>query len=463
MRSNTNSLNLTEGNPKRLMLTFAIPVFLSQLLQQLYNVCDSLIVGNFIGKEALASVSSSGSLIFLIVGFFTGTSIGAGVSISKYFGQGNMDKVSRSIHTNVVVGLISGIAVTILGTFFTPVVLTWMDTPAEIFEGSVSYFRFYFLGSLPIVMYNVFTGIMNALGDSRRPLYYLLFSSVLNVFLDLIFVGVFKWGVASAAIATTIAQSVSIIPCIWHLSRMNTPYKLSFRKLRVSRDMLHDILTYGLPTGVQNSVIGLANVLVQSNINTFGENAVAACGTYAKIEGFAFLPITCFSMALTTFIGQNLGAGKHERAKEGAKFGIITSVLMAEAIGILFCIFGGFLVSLFNDDPEVVRIGARQFLIEAPCYFLLSFSHCIAGICRGAGKAVVPMTIMLAVWCVLRIIYITVAMKLNHSLSLLLSAYPLTWCISSVIYLIYYKKSDWVHAFDRAKTKRLEGVNEEII
>ena len=216
----------------------------------------------------------------------------------------------------------------------------------------------------------------------------------------------------------------------------------------MSRDMLGEILKYGLPTGAQNSVIGFANVLVQSNINSFGADAMAACGTYSKIEGFAFLPITSFSMALTTYIGQNLGAGEHKRAKQGARFGILTSVTLAELIGVCIFLLAPYLIGFFEDDPEVVRIGVKQCHIEALFYMLLSFSHCIAGICRGAGKAVVPMVIMLSVWCVLRIIYITLAMALCHDIRLLFWAYPITWFISSVIYLIYYLKSDWIHGFD---------------
>ena len=447
------TLNMTEGSVKRMILKFALPVFLSQLFQQLYNIIDSLIVGNYIDKKALAAVSSSGNLIFLLISFFMGTSVGAGVAISKYFGAGEKDKVSRAVHTNLCLALISGVILTVVGVLFTPGILRLMKTPESILPLSIEYFRFYFMGVIAIVMYNACKGIMNALGDSRRPLYYLIFSSLLNVGLDLLFVAVFGWGVWSAALATTISQAISVIPCLIHLSKKGTFYQVSLRKLRISKDMLYDIFRYGLPTGVQNSVIALANVMVQSNINTFDDIAVAACGAYSKIEGFAFLPITCFSMALTTFVGQNLGARKYDRARQASRFGISVSVAMAEVIGVIIFFGAPLFIGAFNNDPEVIRIGTLQCHTQGLFFFLLAFSHCVAGICRGAGKAFVPMIIMLSVWCVLRIVYITVAMQIKHEIVLLFAAYPITWFISSVVYLIYYKRSDWIHGFDKTDGK----------
>ena len=448
---NNGAVNMTEGSVKKIIIKFALPVLLSQLFQQLYNIIDSLIVGNYIDDKALAAVSSSGSLIFLLISFFMGTSLGAGVAISKYFGAGEHEKVSRAIHTNICLGFIAGGILTAVGVLFTPTILRWMDTPETILPLSVEYFRYYFSGVIAIVMYNICKGIMNALGDSKRPLYYLIFSSLLNVGLDLLFVAVFRWGVWSAALATTVSQAVSVIPCMAHLMKKGTAYRVRIKKLRISADMLKDIVRYGLPTGVQNSVIAFANVLVQSNINTFEDQAVAACGAYSKIEGFAFLPITCFSMALTTFVGQNLGARKYDRVKQAARFGIISSVALAEIIGVIIFFGAPLFIGAFNDAPEVVRIGTMQCHVQAFFFCLLAFSHCVAGICRGAGKAFVPMIIMLSVWCVLRIAYITVAMKIDHNIVLLFAAYPITWFISSVIYLIYYKKSNWIYGFENSK------------
>lgn len=452
-KNNTTKL-LTVGDPKKVITTFALPIFLSQLFQQLYNTADAWIVGQFIGEEALAAVGSSGSLIYLLISFFVGTSMGAGVVISKYFGAGDYRNVSRSVHTNTVISALCGIALTAVGVLLTPQILRWMQTDEEVMPQSVAYLKYYFAGALAMVMYNAFKGVLTAVGDSKRPLYYLIVSALLNIFLDWLFIAVFHGGIEWAAIATTISQFVSAVLCLIQLLKKGTIYRLSWSKMRIHGDMLREIIRYGVPTGVQNSVIGFANVLVQSNINTFKKDAMAACAAYSKVEGFAFLPITSYSMALTTYIGQNLGAKEYDRAKKGARFGILTSVIMAEVIGVITFLAAPLLISAFTDNPEAVRIGTMQCHIEALFFCFLSFSHCIAGICRGAGKATVPMMVMLSVWCVFRIIYITVAMQICHDIRLLFCAYPITWCISSAIFLIYYLKSDWIHAFDRAEAKK---------
>ena len=436
--------DLTEGGIKRVLLSFAAPLFLSQLFQQLYNSADAVIVGNFLGKEALAAVSSSGPLIHLFIGFFNGAATGAGVVISRYFGAQDRDRVRKAIHTNVLFSLLCGLFLSGVGVLLTPYILRWMGTDPSVLPQSEAYFRWYFAGAAAIVMYNALKGILTALGDSRRPLYYLIFSSVLHVILALIFVGLLKGGVAAAAIATGLSQGISALLCLIHLLEKDQIYTLKARELRIDGPVLQEIVKIGLPTGVQMSVISIANVLVQKNINSFGADAMAACGSYAKVEGFVFLPITCFSLALTTFIGQNMGAGKLDRVKAGCRFGLLASVLAAECIGVVVFFFGPQLISLFNSDPAVLAIGQKQCRIESLFFCMLAFSHTVAGICRGAGKATVPMLVMLGIWCVLRITYITVAMRLCHDIRLLFWAYPLTWTISAGIFFLYYRYSHWM-------------------
>ena len=447
----TDSTLMTQGKPVKVILTFAIPIFLSQLFQQLYSIADAWLVSEFLGDDAFAAVSSSGNLIHLMISFFVGASMGAGVVISRYFGAQDRERMSKGVHTSVLISLICGVALTVIGTVFADWIPGWMQLDPDVIPSAVAYLRWYFAGSLALVMYNTFKGVMNAVGDSRRPLYYLIFSSLLNISLDWLFLGPMGLGIEWAAIATTISQAASALLCVLQLCKKDTVYALSWSRLRIDRDILREVLRYGLPTGVQNSVIGLANVMVQSHINTFGKIGTAACGAYARIQGFAFLPITSFSMSLTTFIGQNLGAKEYDRAKTGARFGIWASMLLAESIGLILFFFSRPLVAFFIDTPESIDIGVRQSNIESLFFFLLSFSHCLAGIFRGAGKAFVPMFVMLGVWCVFRIIYITVAMMIDHNIDLLFWAYPITWIISSTIYLIYYKKSDWIHGFE-AKT-----------
>lgn len=440
---------MTEGVIWKRIVIFAVPLFLGNLFQQLYNTADSLIVGNFLGSNALAAVSSSGSLIFLLVGFFNGIFVGAGVVVARYYGAGDISKVQRAVHTTVALGLVSGVVLTIVGVLLAPKILIWMGTPKDVLPSSILYFRIYFLGSLGFVLYNAFVGILQSIGDSRHPLIYLIISSVINVVLDLLFIGVFHMGVGSAAAATIISQFVSAVLCMIRLLRSPEEYRVVIRKIGFDKVMLKQVIANGLPTGLQNSIISVANVVVQSNINVFGKMAVAGCGAYSKIEGFGFLPINCFAMALTTFISQNLGAGEKERAKKGAKFGIICSVILAEIIGAAIYFAIPVLVAAFNHTPEVIAYGTTQARIEVLFYFLLAFSHCVAGIMRGAGKSTVPMFVMLLCWCIIRITYITGMIQLIPKIEVIFWAYPLTWMLSSIIFLIFLIKADWIHGYDK--------------
>ena len=288
--------------------------------------------------------------------------------------------------------------------------------PEDVLPQSISYFRYYFCGAIFTVMYNIMVGILHAVGDSRHPLYYLIFSSFVNVVLDLLFVAVFRWGVGSAAIATTISQGVSALLCFRLLLTTKEPYRVELKKIRYHWDSFKDIVRYGLPSGVQNSVISFANVIVQSYVNSFGKLAMAAFGAHNKLEGFGFLPITSFNMALTTYVSQNLGAAKYDRAKQGARFGILSTVILAELIGAAMYLFAPALMSLFTQTPEVIALGTHQARTLALFYCLLAYSHAVAAVCRGAGKAFVPMIVMLGVWCLFRILYITMVMRLTHDI-----------------------------------------------
>ena len=449
MKTHSSAVLMTEGSIWRRLVAFAIPLFLGNLFQQLYNTADSLIVGNFLGSNALAAVSSSGNLIFLMVGFFNGIAVGAGVVVAKYYGAKKYDAVQRVIHTIAALGILCGIALTFIGILAAPQILVLMGTPDNVLPNSVVYFRVYFSGSLAFVMYNFLVGILQSVGDSRHPLIYLIISSMVNVVLDLLFVAVFHMGVGSAAFATVISQFISALLCLRQLMKSPAEYRLSLRKIRIDRVMLGQIISNGLPSGIQNSIISLANVVVQSNINKFGEMAMAGCGSYAKIEGFGFLPITCFAMALTTFISQNLGAREYDRAKKGAVFGVACSLTIAELVGIAIYLLAPVLISGFNSDPQVISYGVAQARTVTLFYFLLAFSHCMAGILRGAGKSTVPMFVMLICWCVIRVTYITVTVHFIPNIRVIFWAYPITWTLSSITFLIYFLKSDWLHAFEK--------------
>ncbi len=444
------SLRMTEGSISQKIIFFAIPLFLGNLFQQLYNTADSLIVGNFLGSNALAAVSSSGNLIFLMVGFINGIAMGAGVVIARYYGAKKRDCLKKAIHTTVAFGLVAGAVLTVLGMFLAPKILVLMGTPADVLTESIVYFRTYFAGSIGVVMYNIFVGVLQSVGDGRHPLIYLIISSCVNVVLDIFFIAGLGMGVGSAALATAISQFVSALLCMVHLLRVEEEYRLELREIRFDSSMLKQIIQNGVPSGFQNSVIAIANVFVQSNINAFGKMAMAGCGSYSKIEGFAFLPVTCFTMALTTFISQNLGAKQYDRAKKGARFGVLCSITIAELIGIIIYVAAPVLITAFNRDPDVVHYGVMQSRTIALFYCLLAFSHCIAAVLRGSGNASVPMIVMLCDWCLFRVSYITVAVHILPDIRVIFWAYPLTWAISSVIFLYLFLRGKWVYGFEKS-------------
>ena len=444
--------SLIQGSIVRCILSFSMPIFLGQLLQQLYNLADAWVLGNFAEDEAFAAVSSGGSLTFLIIGFFNGIAVGGSVIISRYYGAGDEENVSRAIHTNFLFGIIASALSTAVGLLLVPRLLTLMNTPESVLPYSLLYFRIYFGGVFTVILYNICMAIMRALGDSLHPLYYLIISSLLNMGLDLLFVAVFRWGVAGAAAATVLTQGISFLLCLWRMCRLQDYTRLDFRKLRLYPGILSQVLRQGLPTGVQNSVISIGNLVVQSNINSFGEFAMSGQGAYARIEGVVFLPITAISMALPTFISQNLGARQYDRAKKGAVFGILSGMALAELIGLVLIIAAPAALRIFVDHPDSLTFGSAHVRIDAPFYFLLAFSHCAAGVMRGCGKAIVPMISMLSFWCVVRVIYVTSALQFFPGVyDVIPWAYPLTWSLSSLVFLLFLLKSDWLHAFDIGK------------
>ncbi len=362
--------------------------------------------------------------------------------------------MQQAVHTAVAFGLAAGVVVMIFGGLFSPQILILMDTPPEVLAASVAYLRVYFVGALGMVMYNCCMGIMQAVGDSKHPLEYLIISSVINVVLDIVMIAVFQMGVGGAALATVIAKFISVALCLVRLVRMNESYRVQLPKIRFDRFLLKLIIQYGLPSGLQNSIIGLANVVVQANINAFGEMAMAGCGAYAKIEGFAFLPITSFTQAITTFVGQNLGAREYERTKKGARFGMLCSVILAEIIGVAIFTSAPLLTWAFTAEPDAIWFGAAR-PVSVRCFIVCwPSSHCIAAVLRGAGRAVVPMVTMMAFWCIVRVGFLAVLIPIFRGIAVVNWVYPLTWSLSSVTLLIYYLKANWLYGFDRQKPKR---------
>lgn len=440
MAKNDSLSLMTNGNIKKLILAYAGPIFVGQLFQQLYNTADAMIVGNFSGQTSLAAITSIGALSNLFVGFFTGFSTGASVIIAREIGANNATRTSNAIHTTVALGIVLSILMTFMGYFFSPALLNMMGTPSDVYPLSLTYLRIYFLGSFPLIMYNMLVGILRAGGDSRHPLYYLIVSSLLNVVLDVIFVGNFKMDVSGAAIATVLSECVSMLLCLIQLVREEGLLRVSFKKICFFKEDLFEIFKYGLPTGIQICVIDIANIMIQSYINSFGSIAVAGVGAYSKIDGFAFLPVTSFSMALTTFISQNKGAKEFERVKEGIRFGLFVSLVIVEIIGVLVYVFSPNLISLFNQNPEVIKYGVDRARTVSLFYCLLGFSHVVSAILRGYGKPVMPVVVMLVCWCAVRVITLMTIGNYIHDLYLTHWLYPITWFLSSVVYLYWLFK-----------------------
>ena len=438
-------LDLTKGPIGRQIVQFTVPLLLGNIFQQFYNAADTVIVGRFVGKEALAAVGSSGSLINLLVSILMGIAVGAGVVVARYYGARQYQEMRDTIHTTIAFGLIAGVVMSVLGVLITPVILRWMQTPESVLDSSVLYFRIYFAGVLTTVMYNIGSGIYRALGDSKRPVYFLIIATLINVVLDLLFVAVFHMGIAGAAIATVISQAVSMVLVFYTMMREDTVYRVSWREIRIHRRFLRQIIAIGLPSGIQNGIVSLSNVVVQSNINSFGDVAMAGCGAYSKLDGFAILPASSFSLALSTFVSQNIGAEQYDRAKKGAAFGLVAAMAISELAGVFIYFAAPQLVGFFNDDPEVIRYGVLMARNIVYAYALVAYSNAMAGVLRGAGLSRVPMFVMVGCWCVLRVIWIQIMVPLTQDIRMVFWSYPITWVVSVTILTIYFFKVDWLH------------------
>ena len=447
---------MTEGPIAKQIVAFAVPLFLGNLFQQLYNAADTFVVGNLLGDNALAGVSSSGSLIFLLVGFFSGVAMGAGVVIARYFGADDVVNMRKAIHTSLVAFAAAGVIFSVIGAFAARYILIWMRTPEEVMPESLAYVRTYFAGLFTMVIYNICMVIMQAVGDSKHPLYYLIISSVINVILDYFFIGVLKMGVAAAAAATVISQMISVVLCLVRLFRSKENCCIRLRELKIDRSILVSVIRNGLPSGIQNSVISIANVVVQSNINTFGPDAMAGCGAFSKIEGFAFIPVTCFGAAITTFVSQNLGAGNSGRARKGARFGVVTAVIIAEAIGGLIMLFARPLIGAFTESEKALAFGVDKTFVCCGFFFLCALCHCLAAVLRGAERATVPMMAMLSCWCVIRVCILTVAVPILKTIAIVNWVYPITWFLCAVVLLVYFFAADWT----KLPEKRLREIKE---
>ena len=435
---------MTEGTIWKKILIFAVPLIIGNLLQQMYSTIDSIIVGHYVGKSALAAVGSSTSIINLLIAFSQGASVGAGVVISQYMGARDKKSVHSAVHTAAAVAVLLGLFLTLAGVLMSGRLLVWMQTPDDVINNSTLYLRVYSAGLVFNVVYNMATGIMNAAGNSKRPLIYLGAASVTNIVLDMLFIAVGGMGVEGAAIATDVSQAVSCVLAMIYLFRVDADYRISPKDMHINGHMLSKIIKIGLPTGIQSMVISLSNIIIQSSINSFGSTQMAGFGAYMKVDGFNILPVLSISMAVTTFVGQNYGAGRIDRVKKGAAVTVVMGLIYTALTGILLLTFSEPIMRLFTDDADIIAAGELAMKYFCPYYMLLSILNVLAGTVRGAGKSVPPMVILLFAMCVFRVLWIKLVLPHYNTIDVVYMVYPVSWVIGAALMALYTWKGKWL-------------------
>lgn len=442
--SNINKNTMTEGSIWKTILLFSIPLVFGNLLQQTYNTVDSIIVGNYVGSHALAAVGSSTALINLLISFSQGIAVGSGIIVAQSIGADKQKDIRVSVHTSLAIAIILGLLISVLGYIFAPWLLKSMNTPPEVMKESITYLRIFSFGLIFNIIYNMEAGILNAVGNSKRSLLYLAIASFANIILDLIFIKSFKFGVSGAAMATNISQAISSILALLFLMRVPEIYKVRVSKIKIHKKMATRIISIGIPTAIQNTVISLSNVIMQSSVNVFGAFPMAGFGAFMKIDGFNILPVMSLSMAITTFAGQNYGAGKIKRVKKGMWTTLVMSLIYTIITGTLLYTFAPNVIALFTNEIKVIEAGVLATKFFCPFYFLLAIMHSLAGTVRGTGKTVPPMIILLVSLCAFRILAVKLIIPHYNTIRNVYMLYPISWVIGAVLMVIYTIKADWI-------------------
>lgn len=438
-RGNSNVNQITEGVIWRQLLLFFFPIVFGTFFQQLYNTIDTVIVGHFVGKEALASVGgSSTQIINLIVGFFTGLSSGASVVIAQFFGAKDERTVRQSLHTAYAFSIAGSIVISILGIILAPSMLEWMHTPEEIMADSAMYLRIYFAGILFVFIYNMGSSVLRATGDSKHPLYYLIFCCFMNIILDVLFVVVFHMGVLGVALATFISQACSAVLVTRKLMVSEGILKLFIRQIRLHKSVLKSQLRIGLPAGFQSVMYSITNVIIQAALNDFGTNTAAAWSVFGKLDAVFWMVSSAFGISITTFVGQNYGAKKTDRIKRSTRVCLGIDFLVSAVLVIFLVLARTFLFRLFTNDAEVIRIGCEMLLLITPWYVVFVIIEILSGSLRGIGDVVIPMIITMCGVCLLRVIWIIGALKIKPSIPVIIFSYPVTWILTAILFIIYY-------------------------
>lgn len=430
---------ITESTIWKQLLLFCFPIILGTLFQQMYNTADVIVAGHFVGKEALACVGgSSGTIINLVVGFFVGLSSGATVIISRAYGAEKTEELNKAIYTSLSLSIIGSIILTAVGLIWTPRILGIMDTPEEVMNGSICYLRIYFGGILFVFVYNIGSATLRAMGDSKRPLYYLIVCCFINIFLDIVLVVIFKMGVAGVAIATVTAQAISAILTLQTLMKLETSYRVELKKIRFHKEIFFSIIWIGLPAGFQSVMNSISGIVMQTAVNGLGTNAVAGNTAYAKLDAIFWMISSAFSVSIATFVGQNYGAGKYDRMRRSVWVCLGLDVLVSGGLSILFMTCGRYLLYLFTSDAEVISKGLEVLRAIAPYYILAAFYEIFTSALRGMGDVVIPMIINILGLCIVRILWIMLAVPHFPDLYHMILSCPISWAVTAAIFIMYY-------------------------
>lgn len=440
MKTKIYENKITEGVIWKQLLLFFFPLLFGTFFQQLYNTVDAVIVGRYVGKEALAAVGGAAAMIInLFVGFFVGISAGATVTISQFFGGGRMREVKDAIHTSIALAVAAGALIMAAGLIWSPQALVWMDTPQETMRESVLYIRIYFLGMIGNLIYNMGAGILRAMGDSRRPLYFLIASCVVNVVLDIFFVIVLEMGVEGVAIATILSQVFSAVLVCLALSRLDGEYRLELKGIRFHGWVLKRIIAIGLPAGFQSLMYSVSNVIIQVDVNNFGTSTVAAWTAYSKVDALFWMVVSAFGISVTTFVGQNYGAGLYKRVRSGVRQCLLVTAIFTILISAALYPSGGMLLKLFSKDAEVIEIGIMMIHFMVPTYISYICIEIYSGALRGMGSAFIPTLITGGGICVLRVVWLFLAVPRWPHLKTVMLSYPITWVTTSLLFIVYYQ------------------------
>lgn len=436
--------DLIHGSIAKSIFWFSVPLLVGNLFQQLYNTVDAYVVGNYVGKQALAAVGASSPILNMLIGFFMGLATGAGVIIAQYFGAGDHNRLKKAVHSSAALTIVMSVILTIVGMLGTKPMLRAIGIPADVFPESATYLLIYFGGITFALIYNMGSGILRAIGDSKRPLYFLIIACIINIILDFLFVKYLHMGVAGAGYATLLAQAISAMLVVVVLIRSDEAHRLILKQIGFDFPILKKIIMIGLPTGIQQSIVSLSNVIVQSYVNAFGSSVVAGYSASIRIDGFVNLPLQSFNMAVTTFVGQNIGAKQYDRVKKGSRIALYMTMAVIATMALTLFFFGESFIAIFNGEADVIKAGRTMQLAFVPFYITLPIVQIYNGVLRGAGKSSIPMYIMVFNFVILRQVYLAIVTQMTSDVFFVFMGWPVTWITCAIMFIIYYYKVDWL-------------------